>query len=72
MNELRKDDQQEPINNSSVPIQDIALKISREQWMIETGSERVPGRSVLAARHDDDIISYESKVFHRSNQNLTT
>ena len=54
MDEQRSDDQLEPIYNSSVPIQDIIWKTSREQWMIETGSERVSGRSVLAARHDDD------------------
>ena len=31
MDEQRKDDQVEPIHNSSVPIQDIARKISQEQ-----------------------------------------
>ena len=35
-------------------MQDIALKTSREQWTIEKGGKRVSGRSVLAARHDDD------------------
>ena len=54
MDEQRPDDQLEPINNSSVPIHDVALNTSREQWMIETGGERGPGRSVLIARHDDD------------------
>ena len=29
-------------------------KISRERWTIEMGGKRRPGRSVLAARHDDD------------------
>ena len=33
--------------------QDVALKIYREQWMIETGGEKVLGRSVLAACHND-------------------
>ena len=37
MNEKRQDDQQEPIYNSSVSIQDIALKTSWERWSIETG-----------------------------------
>ena len=40
--------------NSSVAIQDVALKSYRERWTIETGSERGSGRSVLAVRHDDD------------------
>ena len=55
-NEQRQNDQLEPIYNSSVLIQDIALKTSRKQWTIETGGERVSGRSVLAAWHDDDEI----------------
>ena len=54
MDEQRQDDQLELIYNSSVPIQNIALKTSREKWTIEMGSENEPGRSVLAARHDDD------------------
>ena len=48
MDEQRQDDQLEPIYNSFVPIQDIALKISREQWMIEKDGGSGPGRSVLA------------------------
>ena len=54
MDEQRQDDQQEPIYYCSVPIQDIALKTSREQWTIERGGERVSWSSVLAAWHDDD------------------
>ena len=54
MDEQRQDDQLEPIYNSLVLIQVIALKTYREQWMIETGGERGSGRSVLAAQHDDD------------------
>ena len=41
MDEQRQDDQLEPIYNSSVPIQNITLKSSRERWTIKTGSERV-------------------------------
>ena len=41
MDEQRQDDQLEPIYNSSVPIQDIALKTSQEQWTTETGGETV-------------------------------
>ncbi len=62
MDEQRQDDQLEPIYNSSVPIQDVALKTYRERWTIETGGERGSGRSVLAVRHDDedddDIYTY--------------
>ena len=60
MDEQRQDNQLDSIYNSSVPIQDIALKTSREQWTIETGGKRGSGRSVLAVRHDvDDISHYE-------------
>ena len=55
MNEKRRDDQLEPIYNSSVLIQDIALKTYREQWTIETGGKRGSGRSVLAPRHEREI-----------------
>ena len=48
-------DQLEPIYYSSVPIQHVVLKTYRERWTIETGNERGSGRSVLAARHDDDV-----------------
>ena len=37
MDGQRQDDQLEPIYDSSVPIQDIALKTYREQWTIEMG-----------------------------------
>ena len=54
MDEQRLDDQLETIYNSSVPIQDIALKTSQERWTIEMSGERGSGRFVLAVRHDDD------------------
>ena len=57
MDEQRQDDQLEPIYNSSVPIQDVALKTyRRERWVIEKGGGRGSGRSVLVGRHhgDDD------------------
>ena len=53
MDKQRQDDQLEPIYNCSVPIQDIALKTFREQWMIETGGEKGSGRYVLAVQHYD-------------------
>ena len=43
MDEQKQDDQLEPIYNSSVPIQDIALKIYRDQWTIETGGKEGQG-----------------------------
>ena len=48
MDEQRQDDQLEPMYNSSVPIQE-DLPVA-----IETDGGRWSGRSVLAARHDDD------------------
>ena len=54
MDEQKQEDQLEPTYNSSVPIQDVALKICREQWTIEKGSEKGSGKSVLTARHNDD------------------
>ena len=54
MDEQRQDDQLEPIYNSSVLIQDVALKKYRERWMIETSGGRGSGRSTLAARHHDE------------------
>ena len=56
MDEQRQDDQLEPIHNCSVPIQDVAMKIYREQWTIETSGDKGSGRSMLAARHDDDEL----------------
>ena len=53
MDEQKLDDSLEPIYNSSVPIQDVALKTCWEQWTIETGGERGSARSVVAG-HDDD------------------
>ena len=47
MDEQRQDDQLEPIY-SSVPIQDIDLKISWERGTIEMGDKRGSWRSILA------------------------
>ena len=54
MDKQKQDGQLEPIYNSSMPIQDIALKTSQERWTIEMGDEKGLRRSVLAAGHDDD------------------
>ena len=58
------DNQLELIKSSSVPIQDVAWKTCREHWTIETGGKRGSGRSVLAARHDDDddFFSFSWKI----------
>ena len=58
MDEQKKDDQVEPLYNSSVPIQNVAWKTRRERWTIETGGERESGRFVLVAWHDDDDDIY--------------
>ena len=54
MDEQKQVDQPEPIYNSSVPIEDVASKTCRKQWMIGRGGERGSGIFVLMARHDDD------------------
>ena len=56
MDEQKLDDQLEPINSNSVPIQDVAWKTCWERWMIGTSGERGSGRSVLAVWHDDDDL----------------
>ena len=64
----KADDQLEPIY-ISLPIQDIALKISWDQQTMETGGERGSGRSLLAAQRDDyeakpsdDLVSYRRQT----------
>ena len=54
MHEQRQDDQLEPTYNSSVPIQDVALRTCHEQWTIEKGGGWGSERSALAVWHDDD------------------
>ena len=51
MDEQRQDDQLEHLYNSSVHIQDVALKTYRGQW---TSGERGSMRSVQAVWDDDD------------------
>ena len=52
--ELRSDEQLELIYNSSVLMQDVVWKTCRERWKIETNIERGSGKSMQAARYDDD------------------
>ena len=54
MDEQKQDDQLETIYNSSVPIEDAALKTYRDRWTIGTGHER---GSMLASRYDDEMFS---------------
>ena len=51
---LHRDDQQDLIYNSLVQTQDVAWKSCRKRWTIETNGERVLGKSMLAARNDDN------------------
>ncbi len=54
MDEQRQDVQLEPIYSSSVPLQDVALRICRKQWTIERCRQIESGMSVLMAQHEDD------------------
>ena len=55
MDEQRQDGQLEPTYSNSVPIRDVALRMTcQKQWTIERGGERGSGISVLMVRHDDD------------------
>ena len=49
MDEQRQDDQLEPTCNSSVAIQDVALKTYQKRWTIEWGDGKDSGISVLMA-----------------------
>ena len=54
MDEQRQDVLLEPTYNSSVQIQDVALKTSRRRWTIERGCEKGLAISMLMAQPDDD------------------
>ena len=62
MDEQRQDDQLEPIYNSSVLILDVALKTYWAWLTIKTGGKRGSGRSMLAARHNDDKLSKKKTI----------
>ena len=62
MDELRWDDQLEPTYNSSVLIEDVALKTDWKRWMIEKGGVRGSGRTVLVAWHNDDDDDYDITI----------
>ena len=69
MDMQKQDDKLEHIYNSSVLRQHIALKTSQEQWTIVTGGERVSGRFLLVARHDDPIYQplRSGRIWHKVN-----
>ena len=52
--DLRWGAQLEPIYNSSVLIQDVAVKTFRDRRTVGTSGGRGSGKSVPAARYDDD------------------
>ena len=52
----KQNDQLELTYSSYVKTQDVTLKICRRQWMIGRSGERWSGISVLAVRHDDNIV----------------
>ena len=54
MDMQRQDDQFEPTYSSSVPIQDVTLRICGKQWTIGRRGERGSGISMLIVQHDDD------------------
>ena len=54
MDKQRQDDQREPTYNSTVLIQDVALKTYGKWWMLEKGGGRGLGGYVLVAQHDVD------------------
>ena len=72
MDEKRQDDQLKPIYNSSVPIQNIDLKTSREPWTIERSGERQSQDDpCLSARHDVNAHKTEY-MFYNQTGNITT
>ena len=48
---------QEHTHNSTVWTRDLVRRYCQERWMIGTISERMPGKSVLAALLDYDAIN---------------
>ena len=54
----------EPTFNSSVLIQDVALKTYRKRWTIEKGGRRGSGISMLMAWHDDEDNSPKEFLFY--------
>ena len=60
MDEQRQDDQLEP---TSAPIQNVALMTYRKRWTIETGGGKGSERSVLPAQHDDEVWDVYTYIY---------
>ena len=60
LDEQRQDDQLEPTYNSSVPIQNVALKTYQKWWTVEKGGVRGSGISVLMAQDEADEDMFKS------------
>ena len=63
----KQDDQLEHIYSSPVKIHDVTLRTCQKWSTIWRSGERVPGISVLAARHDnddDDILGYFGRMIN--------
>ena len=60
MAEQKQDNHLEHKYSSYVRIRDVAQKTGQRQWTIGKSGERESGISVLAARHEDDDIYYET------------
>ena len=63
MAKQNQDDQLEHTYSSYVRIRDVTLKTCQKRWTIGRSGERGSGISVLAARHDDELISGRSLNF---------
>ena len=61
MHEQKQDDRLEPMYNGSVPINNIPLKTSREQWTKITDGERGSRRFMVTAWHDNDDDADDDK-----------
>ena len=72
MDEQRQDDQLETTYNSSVPVQDVSLKTCWKQWTIKKGVGRRSGRSAMAARHDDDMVTEIKQLIIKQMQKTDT
>ena len=74
MDEQVLDDQLELIYSSSVQTTNVAWKTRWKQWTLETSSEGESGKSVLEARHDNDmheIIFFKYSLKFLSLNNMT-
>ena len=64
MDKQMLDDQIGPIFKSSVPIQNVAWRTCRERLTVQMGSEKMSGKSLLAALLDDDDDNIRDECIH--------